>query len=155
MSYPIGTPVAELAIDEALVLSLLANQHPDLGQLPLRAVDAGWDNVMFRLGDELAVRLPRRAVAAALITNEQQWLPFLSRHLTFPVPAPRRIGKPALDYPWPWSVVPWLNGQTADRIGLEESQAAPFARFLRSLHVAAPADARKIRCAACRWPSVR
>ena len=57
-----GTPAAEWAIDAALVAGLLAEQHPDLADLPLREVDAGWDNALFRLGDDLAVRLPRRAV---------------------------------------------------------------------------------------------
>src|SRR5579872_6417051 len=101
--YPLGTPVAELAIDEALVLSLLTEQHPDLAHFPLRAMDAGWDNTMFRLGADLAVRLPRRAVTAALITHEQKWLPRLSKQLPLPVPAPLRIGQPALGYPWFWS----------------------------------------------------
>ncbi len=57
----IGTPAAGYAIDGALVAGLLAEQHPDLAHLPLRAIDAGWDNALFRLGDQLAVRLPRRA----------------------------------------------------------------------------------------------
>lgn len=139
--HPVGTPVAEHAIDESLVSGLLAAQHADLSQLPLRAVDEGWDNAMFRLGEGLAVRLPRRAAAAALITHEQRWLPHLSKHLPWPVPAPVRVGQPALGYPWSWSVVPWLKGHTADRIALPEDQAVSLARFLRSLHVAATEDA--------------
>jgi hypothetical protein len=60
----IGTPAAEFAIDSAFVAGLLADQHPGLAHLPLRVVDAGWDNALFRPGDRPAVRLPRRAVAA-------------------------------------------------------------------------------------------
>lgn len=136
-----GTPSAEFAIDEAVVARLLADQHADLAQLPLRVVDAGWDNAMFRLGDYLAVRLPRRAAAAKLIAHEQRWLPHLSKGWTLPVPTPCRVGKPALGYPCRWSVVPWLKGLTADHSQPCASQAVPFARFLRSLHVRAPADA--------------
>src|SRR5580765_4230440 len=98
-----GTPAAELAIDTTLVAGLLADQHPDLAQLTLQAVEAGWDNALFRLGDHLAVRLPRRAVAAPLIVHEQRWLPHLADQLTLPVPAPCRIGTPARGYPWHWS----------------------------------------------------
>jgi len=136
-----GTPVAEFAVDEELVSRLLSAQHSDLAHLPLRAIDAGWDNTMFRLGEHLAVRLPRRSVAATLITHEQHWLQSLAKQLPLPVPAPCRVGKPALGYPWPWSIVPWLKGLTADQSEPGESQAVAFARFLCALHVPAPADA--------------
>ncbi len=59
----IGTPTAEVEIDASLVHSLLATQHPDLTHLPLHLVDAGWDNAMFRLSDQLSVRLPRCSIA--------------------------------------------------------------------------------------------
>lgn len=137
----IGTPAAEYAIDCELVATLLAAQHPDLAHLPLQLVDAGWDNALFRLGDRLAVRLPRRAVAATLIEHEQTWLPRLADRLTLPVPAPCRVGSPAHGYPWRWSVVRWLPGAAADQHEPHASQAQPFAAFLRSLHVPAPADA--------------
>lgn len=104
----IGTPPAEFVIDSALVAGLVADQHLDLAHLPLWVVDAGWDNALFRLGDHLAVRLPRRAAAAPLVLHEQRWLPRLADQLTLPVPAPIRIGTPARGYPWHWSVVPWL-----------------------------------------------
>lgn len=102
----IGTPVSEFEIDTTLVYNLLSDQHPDLMHLPIHLVDAGWDNAMFRLGDQLSVRLPRRKVAATLIENEQTWLPLLAEQLTIPVPTPYRIGKPAQSYPWRWSVLP-------------------------------------------------
>jgi aminoglycoside phosphotransferase (APT) family kinase protein len=140
-SPAVGTPVAEFAIDSVFVAELLADQHPDLAHLPLRVVDAGWDNAMFRLGDHLAVRLPRRAAAAPLIAHEQIWLPRLADQLALPVPVPYRIGTPARGYPWHWSVVPWLPGMAADQNEPHASQARPFATFLRSLHLPAPADA--------------
>jgi aminoglycoside phosphotransferase (APT) family kinase protein len=75
----LGTPSAEVEIDALLVSQLLAEQHPDLQNLPVQFVDAGWDNVMFRLGEHLAVRLPRRAIAAKLLETEQRWLPQLAQ----------------------------------------------------------------------------
>lgn len=137
----IGTPVAEVEIDLALVSGLLADQHPDLAHLPLQAMDAGWDNAMFRLGDHLSVRLPRRAAAATLIVHEQTWLPYLAEQLVLPIPVPIRTGTPARGYPWRWSVSPWLQGVSSDQNAPHVSQAWPFAAFLRSLHVPAPAHA--------------
>ncbi len=140
-SPQVGTPSAEFQIDSSLVSGLLADQHPDLSHLPLWSVDAGWDNAMFRLGDNLAVRLPRRGVAAKLIRIEQAWLPRLAVHLTMAVPAPVRFGKPAKGYPCHWSIAPWLKGVTADQHAPELSQASRVGAFLRSLHIPAPSDA--------------
>src|SRR4051794_33423264 len=106
----LGTPISEYRIDSALVAGLLADQHPDLAAMPLQFLDEGWDNVLFRLGQYLVVRLPRRAAAAELIRHEQLWLPYLADQLSLPVPVPLRLGLPGRDYPWPWSVVPWLPG---------------------------------------------
>ncbi len=137
----IGTPIAELEIDLNLVQRLLRSQHPDLAHLSLQLVDAGWDNTMFRLGDRLAVRLPRRTSAATLIEHEQIWLPLIADRLPISVPTPSRIGLPTDFYPWRWSVLPWLSGVTADRMAPDPEMAEPFAAFLRSLHVPAPANA--------------
>jgi aminoglycoside phosphotransferase (APT) family kinase protein len=137
----VGTPVSEIDIDTNLVYSLLSEQHPDLAHLPIELVDTGWDNVMFRLGDRLSVRLPRRTIAATLIENEQTWLPLLAQKLTLPVPKPYRIGEPGHNYPWRWSVVPWLAGMAADQAEPHANQAKVFASFLRSLHKPAPSNA--------------
>lgn len=144
----IGTPIAEIEPDVALIHSLLAEQHPDLQHLPLEPIEAGWDNVMFRLGNRLAVRLPRRTIAATLIETEQIWLPQLAEQLPIQVPTPYRIGKPGQGYPWRWSVVPWLVGVAADRSAPHANQVRRFVSFLRSLHVPAPLNAprNKFRC---------
>jgi aminoglycoside phosphotransferase (APT) family kinase protein len=137
------TPSAEVEIDALLVSQLLAEQHPDLQNLSIQFIDAGWDNAMFRLGDQLAVRLPRREIAARLLENEQRWLPQLAKQLPIAVPVPHRIGLPNSLYPWPWSVIHWLTGQTADEIRLNGEHAQQFALFLKALHVAAPDNAPK------------
>jgi aminoglycoside phosphotransferase (APT) family kinase protein len=125
------------------VRQLLREQHPDLSELPVSESVEGWDNHMFRLGDELAVRLPRRGASADLIENEQRWLPQLARQLPFPIPAPVRTGRPGCGYPWRWSVVPWFAGDTA--LGASHLDIATIARtiarFLRSLHRPAPSEA--------------
>ena len=92
-------PDAEVPIDEPLVRRLLAEQQPDLASLPLELTDAGWDNVLWRLGHELAVRMPRRAIAAPLIDHEQRWLPELAPGLPLAVPVPLRKGDPSDEFP--------------------------------------------------------
>ena len=83
-------PAAEVDVDVDLVRRLLTSQHPDLADVPIELVTNGWDNVMFRLGDDLAVRVPRRASAVPLIEAEQQWLARFAPSLPVPVPAPVR-----------------------------------------------------------------
>lgn len=134
-------PAADIEIDEALVRSLLREQHPDLADLPLQSIDSGWDNAMFRLGEALVVRLPRRVAVTHLIEREQKWLPQLAPLLPIPVPAPLRVGRPAENYPWPWSVVPWLSGRNADLCEPRADQAERLAAFLCALHCPAPANA--------------
>ncbi len=137
----VGTPIAEVEIDESLVRDLLRTQHPDLAELELQPIDSGWDNVMFRLGDDLAVRIPRRSAAAALVQHEQEWLPTLAPRLPLPIPAPVRVGVPGIGYPWRWSIVPWLRGTAADLDPPRGDQALQLAAFFDALHVAAPTGA--------------
>ena len=135
-------PAAEVDIDAGLVRRLLDEQHPDLASLDLELVAAGWDNVMFRLGRDFAVRLPRRQVAVPLIEHEQRWLPELAKRLPVPIPAPVRVGVAGCGYPWPWSVCPWLPGTMAATAVLDELGVADdLARFLTALSTPAPADA--------------
>ena len=134
-------PSGEIHVDLDLVEVLLAQQHPNLATLPLRAAESGFDNHMFRLGESFAVRLPRSAAAARLLANEQRWLITLSDRLPLQIPVPIRVGQPAFGFPWRWSVVPWLAGATAEEVPLHARESQRLAAFLRALHVPAPADA--------------
>jgi aminoglycoside phosphotransferase (APT) family kinase protein len=135
-------PRAEVDIDASLVRRLLCEQHPDIADLALTEIGEGWDNTLFRLGSDLAVRLPRRAVSAVLIEHEQRWLPILSSRLPLSIPAPVRIGAPGCGYPWSWSVVPWFAGECALKKPPLDlvSAATDLGAFLRSLHQPAPDD---------------
>ncbi len=137
----IGKPAAEIEIDAALVRALLQDQHPDLADLPIEHFAGGWDNAMFRLGDALTVRLPRRQIAAQLVLNEQAWLADLQPLLPIPIPAPLRTGSPAATYPWHWSVLPWFEGSAADLTPPTAAEATRLAEFLLALHQPAPPTA--------------
>jgi aminoglycoside phosphotransferase (APT) family kinase protein len=134
-------PAADIEIDAALVRSLLRAQHPDLADLPLQPMDSGWDNAMFRLGEMLAVRLPRRAAVTKNIEYEQEWLPQLAPLLPIAVPAAVRIGQPSDNYPSRWSILPYLRGRNADLVEPRADQAERLAAFLCALHRPAPATA--------------
>ena len=136
-----GKPEADIDVSTTLVRDLLRAQHPDLSQLSITEAASGWDNAIFRVGDEMAARLPRRAAAATLLENEQRWLPVLQARLPVPVPTPIRVGIPQEAYPWRWSITPWIIGETADRSSPDRDQAQIFAAFLDSLHTPPPADA--------------
>src|SRR5437773_2048766 len=133
-------PPADVTIEPSLVRALLSDQHPDLAHLPLVDVGSGWDNRLYRLGDGLAVRMPRRAVAAPLIEHEQRWLPELAPRLPLPIPAPVRIGRPGCGYPWSWSVVPWVAGKPAAIEPPDDGAAAAvtLGTFVCALHHPAP-----------------
>lgn len=129
-------------IDEALVRALLHDQHPDLAELGLREVAGGWDNRMWRLGEHLAVRLPRTPRAPSLLRTEQQWLPSLAPGLPLPVPDPVRVGEPSARFPQTWTVARWVHGEPADHAPITNPHSAGIlAGFLRALHHAAPGGA--------------
>ena len=130
-------------ITAGLVRDLLRDQHPDLADLPLREVDGGWGNQMWRLGDELAVRIQRMDTTPDHQLKERRWLPLLAPRLPLPVPVPVRDGAPSARFPKLWTVMTWVPGTPLDHgeITRGEHAADTLAAFLRALHVAAPADA--------------
>jgi aminoglycoside phosphotransferase (APT) family kinase protein len=136
-------PAADVEVSADLVRRLLADQHPDLARLPVKFLANGWDNELDRVGAGLVARLPRRALGAQIITNEQRWLPGLAARLPLPIPSPERTGVPACGYPYSWSVVPYLPGVPAAQASSFDPAAAAAAigGFLGALHAPAPVDA--------------
>ncbi|WP_030692891.1 aminoglycoside phosphotransferase family protein [Streptomyces globisporus] len=130
-------------IDEGLVRALLQDRHPDLAELPIRPVPGGWDNRLWRVGDELAVRMPRTERAPGLLRKEHRWLPVLAPLLPLPVPVPVRTGEPSARFPRPWTVARWVPGEPGDTTPVTRGDhaAGALAGFLRALHREAPEDA--------------
>jgi aminoglycoside phosphotransferase (APT) family kinase protein len=97
----------ELEIDDALVRALVREQFPEWAELPLERAGDGTVNVIFRLGDELSVRLPRRA------EREQIEDEILERVAALPVEVPQlvAVGRPGAGFPWEWAVHTWLDGE--------------------------------------------
>jgi aminoglycoside phosphotransferase (APT) family kinase protein len=126
----------EVDVDEALVRALITDQMPALAGLPLRVVTPwGTDNAIWRLGDDLVVRLPRIHWAAGQVDKEARWLPALAPHLPIAVPVPVGVGEPGEGFPFRWAVHRWLHGQgaTLDAMGDPQQFALDLAAVVRSL----------------------
>lgn len=137
-------PEADVDVDADLVMRLVAAQHPSFAG-PVELVANGWDNAIFRLGRQWAVRVPRRALADRLARSEQRWLPVVAGSLPDGVraPVPVAAGAPGLGYPYRWSITPWFEGEPAASV--EAAERTTIAEALADVIVAlgrpAPPDA--------------
>ncbi len=126
----------EVDTDVSLVGRLLAAQFPQWADLPIEPVhSAGTDNAIYRLGDDMAVRLPRVPGATAQVDKEHRWLPRLAPLLPLAIPVPLAKGAPGEGYPWHWSVYRWLAGENAviGRIADPRQAATDLAQFIAAL----------------------
>jgi aminoglycoside phosphotransferase (APT) family kinase protein len=123
--------IGELEIDEALVRRLLGEQFTEWVDLPLRRIEPiGTVHAIFRLGNELSVRLARREGPTQPGGKEFEWLPRLAPVLPVEIPVPVAQGHPTGDYPWFWEIHRWVAGET---VPIEEIDAIQAARDLAAL----------------------
>ncbi len=133
----------EVPIDASLVDRLVRAQFPAWAGLPIEPVHpAGTDNAIFRLGADLAVRLPRIPGAAGQVAKEHRWLPRLAPFLPLDIPVPLGKGTPAEDYPWSWSVYRWLAGTdlTVEPVADPHQTATAVGHFITALQRIDPTD---------------
>jgi aminoglycoside phosphotransferase (APT) family kinase protein len=130
-------------IDDSLVRRLLVDQFPEWADLPLKRVEpAGTVNAIFRLGDRLALRLPRRKGPTKPGGKELDWLPKLAPLLPLEIPVPVAQGQPGAEYPWFWDVHTWVDGETATVNEIDAIQAAhDLAAFISALRQVDPTEA--------------
>jgi aminoglycoside phosphotransferase (APT) family kinase protein len=116
----------EIDIDTLLVKQLLTEQFPHLANKLLTVVrSTGTVNAIYRLGDDLYVRLPRLEEWAESIDNEWTWLPKLAPHISLTIPKPIVRGKPTNWYPCPWAIYHWIKGSLyQDDLIRDERQVA-------------------------------
>lgn len=127
---------SEADIDAELVARLISTQFPQWAHLPLRWLDApGTVHVLYRLGDDMVVRLPRAGVAAEEMDKEFGWLPRLAPRLPAAVPLPLGRGVPGEGYPHAWSVYRWLEGENpvAGQLRDPDGLARDLAAFIGAL----------------------
>ena len=134
----------EVEVTAYLIAELLREQHPDLAGLPVTFGARGWDNQLWRLGDDLAVRLPWATKSAdELLRKEHTLLPAIAPRLPLRIPVPQRLGQPSERFPRPWLVTTWVPGEPADRAPATRGAEAAdtLAAFLAALHQPVPAHA--------------
>jgi aminoglycoside phosphotransferase (APT) family kinase protein len=143
---------AEVRVDEPLVRELLHDQFPGLADQPLRIVEPwGTDHALWRLGDDLVIRLPRIHWATDQVDLEAAWLPRIAAHLPITIPAPVATGRPGNGYPYKWAIHKWVPGELAgvDTIDDANEFAAALSRVVRALQEiptdGAPAAAGRAR----------
>ncbi|MEZ4767223.1 MAG: aminoglycoside phosphotransferase family protein [Caldilineales bacterium] len=132
----------EVVSDAMLVRRLLAAQFPRWADLPIRPVaSSGTDNALYRLGDELLVRLPRIDWAVGQVDKDLRWLPRLAPLLPLAIPEPLARGEPGEGYPWHWGIYRWLDGRDATHESLADPvrAAVDLAQFLAALQRIDPA----------------
>jgi len=126
----------EVHTDVNLVRRLITKQFPQWKELSIcPAPSAGTDNALYRLGEELVVRLPRIDWAIDQVTKEHEWMPKLAPHLPLEIPVPLEMGEPDEGYPWNWSVYRWLEGENRTKENLSNlmQAAIDLAEFLLAL----------------------
>jgi aminoglycoside phosphotransferase (APT) family kinase protein len=134
----------ELEVDDVLVRALLRSQFPAIAELGLTPVEPwGTDNAIWRLGEELVVRLPRIGWAAGQADHESAVLPRVAPALPVAVPEPIAVGEPGAGYPHRWSVHRWLPGRGADLDAVADplSFALELADVVRALAELDPSGA--------------
>ncbi|MET9270956.1 aminoglycoside phosphotransferase family protein [Kribbella sp. NPDC003557] len=138
----------QLDVTVELVARLVEEQFPQWSGLAIRAVPShGTVNAVFRIGDELAARLPIQPGDAAAVRQELEDEAEAARRLhamsPYPTPEPVAIGAPAAGYPLPWAVQTWVDGTIAYDADVAGSAAfaEDLARFVLALR-AQPTEGR-------------
>ncbi|EEK78323.1 acetyltransferase [Bacillus cereus] len=123
-------------INVSLVEKLIQEQFPEWAHLEVKSVKlSGHDNRTFHLGDQMSVRLPSDVAYAPQVEKENKWLPLLSKELSLPISSPIAKGNPSEEYPWPWSINKWIEGETVTKENVRDLNefAADLGSFLVAL----------------------
>ena len=146
----------EIDVDETLVRELLTAQMPHLADRSLTKVEPwGTDHTIWRLGDDLVVRLPRIGWAAGQPDHEAEWLPRLAPHVPVAIPEPIAVGEPGGGYPFRWAVHRWIPGDGAaiDRVADPIAFALALAEVSGASGTLRPTARRRRAIAHARWRS--
>ncbi|NNC11517.1 phosphotransferase [Planctomonas sp. JC2975] len=118
----------QLHVDVPMVSGLIARQFPQWAREPVCfAPGSGTVNAIFRLGDALAVRLPLVVddpdAALGTLRREADAAREFAASTRVPAPTVVAVGEPDADYPGPWSVATWIDGDVATEASVSDSAA--------------------------------
>jgi aminoglycoside phosphotransferase (APT) family kinase protein len=128
-----------IPMDDDLVRRLIDGQFPQWAGLTIKRFPSGGTvNAMYRLGDDMVVRLPLTKGGAGDVSLERDWLPRLAPLVPTHIPEVLGDGAPVEEYPWPWSVYRWLAGENPEPGALSEpvllaKDLAEFVAAMRSI----------------------
>ena len=134
----------EVPITTDLARHLIDSQFPSWRALPIESIGTpGTVNVVYRLGDSLAIRMPRTGADARGLRDELKWLPRLAPLLPLRIPSPVATGHPDDRYPLPWAVYDWIPGRTwsLEHPPDEYEAASRLAAFVQAMRGIATAGA--------------
>ena len=127
----------EITVDT--VSRLIASQFPRWSGLPIQPVRSyGTVNALFRLGEDIVLRLPlrpRRDIRDEL-RRQHAMVERIAARVPVPVPEPLAIGEPGSGYDGVWAAYRWIPGETASEhaIGDADRFAEDLAGFVTALH---------------------
>jgi aminoglycoside phosphotransferase (APT) family kinase protein len=130
------SPEGQIHIELPVAVHLVGTQFPQWGHLPIVPIkSAGTHNALFKLGEDMVVRIPRATWATQQVQKEQEWLPRLAPDLPLVVPVPLVHGKPDEIYPWAWSVYRWIEGEDLHTARIDDplQMARDLAAFIKAL----------------------
>jgi aminoglycoside phosphotransferase (APT) family kinase protein len=136
----------EVHTDGALVRRLLRAQFPHWSELTVERVPSfGTDHALYRLGDDLVVRLPRIDWATRDIEKDARWLEQLRPLLPVDIPELLATGAPGDGYPYTWGIYRWLPGENpvVGAIAQPEELARDAGRFVAAVRGLGLRDTRR------------
>jgi aminoglycoside phosphotransferase (APT) family kinase protein len=135
---------ADVEITTALVVALVEHHFPALKPVKAEYLGEGWDNVAYRINDDLAFRFPRRKLGAEALETEIRFLPQVANYLILPVSTPEWIGGAAFGYPYRFAGYRLILGEPSSAFDLgdddREACTEQLAGFLRELHDLKPPE---------------
>lgn len=136
--------IGELDLDLFAIQNMVHQHYPASKDLIFHETDlGGTQNHIFKLGDDLYLRLPRMEGDTQILT-ETKWMEYIRPHVSFPLPIPVYVGLSSESYPAVWAIYRWLPGETITSLSVEEQDrlSDALADFIQSLHqLPVPEDA--------------
>ena len=124
-------------IDQTISISAI-EVNMDFKVNEIKLLNSGWDNVVFEVNRDLIFRFPRREFGLICMENEIAALPYIQKHLSFPISAPKWIGNPSTYYPHYFAGYQKIQGQAVceayDNLIDDKNFAITLALFLQELH---------------------
>ena len=129
-------PEPDFRFSSDLVCRLIDQQFPNLRDRDPERVGAGYDVEVWRISDDLVVRLPRRKTAFTFVEREIKHLPSLPQDLPLALPRIEAVGVANELLPGPWFATQYLPGVSGNEATLSECAlgAADLGVTLASLH---------------------